>query len=161
MKVLILSDSHSSLGVMRGAIRMLRPDVIIHLGDFIDDARTIEAENPETSVYYVPGNCDRFRSFGSPETLCLEVGGAKLYMTHGHNHGVKMSIGRLLRDARESGAAAALYGHTHIADCHQEEDGLWVVNPGSCSGGGSVTLMAIRDGKIESCRILSGAAFTL
>ena len=53
------------------------------------------------------------------------------------------------------GAQAALYGHTHRADCHQEEDGLWVLNPGSCgSYGGSVGLITIENGQVTQCTIL-------
>ena len=76
-------------------------------------------------------------------------------MTHGHRHSVKAYLGALLRDARLSGAAAALYGHTHVADCHREDDGLWVLNPGSCGYyGGSAGIMEVRDGKIIGCRII-------
>ena len=79
-------------------------------------------------------------------------------MTHGHRHQVKLTLGPLLKDARAARADAVLYGHTHCADCHQEEDGLWVLNPGS-SGyyGGSAGIMEIRDGKVESCRIIGEA----
>ena len=78
-----------------------------------------------------------------------------LYLTHGHRHSVKSTLGSLLRDARASGAAAVLYGHTHQPDCHREEDGLWVLNPGSCGYyGGSAGLLELRDGTIVSCRLL-------
>ena len=81
-----------------------------------------------------------------------------LYMTHGHRHNVKLTRGLLLRDARASHAQAALYGHTHEAECTQEEDGLWVLNPGSCGyGGGSAGLMEISNGTIKCCRILRQA----
>ena len=71
---------------------------------------------------------------------------------------MKAYLGALLRDARAAGAAAALYGHTHEAVCALEEDGLWVMNPGSCGyGGGSAGLMEISDGKIKNCRILRQA----
>ena len=42
-----------------------------------------------------------------------------------------------------------------IPDCHQEPDGLWVLNPGSCgSFGGSAAVMQIEDNKIVDCRIV-------
>ena len=82
-----------------------------------------------------------------------------LYMTHGHKHNVKMYLGALLRDARASRCAAALYGHTHVADCRQEEDGLWILNPGSCNYyGGSAGLILVEDGKIITCRLLTQGA---
>ena len=75
-------------------------------------------------------------------------------MTHGHVHNVKCSRYALIKDAREARAQAALYGHTHEPDCH-EEDGLWILNPGSCGhNGGSVGLIEVNDGKILSCGIL-------
>ena len=85
----------------------------------------------------------------------MPVCGVPLYMTHGHVHKVKQTPGLLLRDARESNVSAVLYGHTHVADCHMEEDGLWVLNPGSCgSWGGSAGLIEVQDKKIVGCRIL-------
>lgn len=156
MKLLVLSDSHSALTFMRQAILAVRPDAVIHLGDYYDDGQVMAEENPHLVFHQVPGNCDRYRCSGlKPEFLCYTVCGVKLYMTHGHNHGVKMSLYRLLRDARTSGVQAVLYGHTHCADCHQEPDGLWVLNPGS-SGyyGGSAGLIETEDNTIISCRIL-------
>lgn len=156
MKILVLSDSHAALSFMRLCIDAVEPDAIIHLGDYFDDAQAIAEENKSIPMYRVPGNCDRYRCPpGQPEILIQPVFGAELYMTHGHRHNVKMTLGPLLRDARASKAAAVLYGHTHAADCHREEDGLWVLNPGSCGyGGGSAGLMEITDGKIKSCRLL-------
>ena len=76
-------------------------------------------------------------------------------MTHGHMHGVKMGLYRLLKDARDNGVQAVLYGHTHIADCHREEDGLWVLNPGSCGSlGGSAGLIETFGNEIVDCTIL-------
>lgn len=142
---------------MRRCVRAVRPDALIHLGDYFDDGQTIAEENPQIVMHQVPGNCDRHRMVRyHPEVLCYDVFGVKLYMTHGHNHGVKLGLFGLLRDARAAGAKAALYGHTHCADCHQEEDGLWVINPGSCgSSGGSVGVIEVRDGSIINCKILT------
>ena len=46
----------------------------------------------------------------------------------------------------------ALYGHTHRMDCHQEEDGLWVFNPGSAGyNGGSAGILKTDGEKITAC----------
>ena len=83
------------------------------------------------------------------------IGGVSVYMTHGHRHQVKLSTGILLKDARAAKADIVLYGHTHTAGCHREDDGLWVMNPGSCGYfGGSAGVIELSDGKIETCRIL-------
>lgn len=156
MKILVLSDSHSGLSFMRECVKKIRPDAIIHLGDYYDDGQTIEEENPHVRFYQVPGNCDKYRCPPfAREILIMPVCGVMLYMTHGHRHYVKSTTTRLLVDARKANAAAVLYGHTHIPDCRQEEDGLWVLNPGSCgSWGGSVGLIEVENGKILSCRNL-------
>ena len=79
-------------------------------------------------------------------------------MVHGHNQQVKNSLYYLLRDARANGAQAALYGHTHCPDCYQEDDGLWVMNPGACgSYSGSVGLIETENGEITACRIMRQA----
>lgn len=156
MKILVLSDSHSSLRFMRSCIETVKPDRIIHLGDYYDDACTMAEEYPHAPLIQVPGNCDRYRC--PPfvqEVLSQRIDGVDFYMTHGHRHMVKDRLDMLLRDARACRAAAALYGHTHIADCHQEADGLWVLNPGSCGYyGGSAGLIETKNGKIVSCRLL-------
>lgn len=157
MKILIFSDSHSAISFMRLCMEAIKPDAVIHLGDYYDDGEVIKEEYPTTPMYQVPGNCDKYRLPAFvPEILVDRVGGAELYMTHGHKHNVKLGIWALVRDARAAGCAAALYGHTHVSDCHQEEDGLWVVNPGSAGyNGGSAAVMEIHDKKITACRIIS------
>ena len=157
MRILVFSDSHSYLGLMRRSMEILRPDCVIHLGDYARDGREIAAEYPRIPFYQVPGNCDLYREQGDmPEILIPEIDGVTLYLTHGHRHHVKMLTSLLLAYARSSGAAAALYGHTHMADFYQEPDGLWVLNPGSCGMGGTVGLMETEKGRIHFCRILSG-----
>lgn len=159
MKILVLSDSHSAMSFMRRCVEAVKPDALIHLGDFLDDGAALAEEFPGIHFYQVPGNCDRYRCPpGMQEILVERVFGVDLYMTHGHRHNVKLYLGALLRDARACHAAAALYGHTHVADCHREEDGLWVLNPGSCGYyGGSAGLMEVENGRILRCRILQDA----
>lgn len=156
MKLLVLSDSHSGLRFMRQAVAAIRPDAVVHLGDHYEDGKVLAQENPYIVFHQVPGNCDRYGCLPkTPETLCYDIGGVRFFMTHGHNHRVKAGLYALLLAARDAGAAAVLYGHTHIPDCHQEDDGLWILNPGSCgSSYGSVGLIELEDNKIRSCRIL-------
>lgn len=157
MKILVLSDSHATLSFMRRCIASVQPDAIVHLGDYFDDGEAMKEENPGILFYQVPGNCDRYRCPpGQPEILVDRIYGVEFYMTHGHKHSVKSYLGALLRDARACKVAAVLYGHTHRPDCHREEDGLWVLNPGSCGYyGGSAGLIEIRDRRITDCRLLT------
>lgn len=155
-RVLVLSDSHSTMFFMRSCVRAVKPDAIIHLGDHFDDGAQLGEENPHIRLHQVPGNCDHYRMLRPhPEILRYPVYDVPMYITHGHKHNVKQTLALLLADARADGAAAVLYGHTHKADCHREADGLWVLNPGSCGyGGGTAGLLEICDGRIESCRLL-------
>ncbi len=144
---------------MRRCIRLVKPDALVHLGDHFADGEAMAEENPHILMHQVPGNCDVYRMIRyEPAVRCYPVCGVKLYMTHDHEHHVKQTLHRLLADARGLQAQAVLYGHTHVADCHQEEDGLWVLNPGACgSSGGSVGLIETENGAIRSCKILHQA----
>lgn len=157
MKILVLSDSHSTLSFMRSCIDAVKPDAVIHLGDHFDDGTAMKEEYPHIPFYQVPGNCDRYRCPPwEPAILIQRVCGVSMYMTHGHKHNVKSYLGALLADARASKVDIVLYGHTHRQDCHREEDGLWVLNPGSCGYyGGSAGLIMAENGKISDCRILT------
>ena len=143
---------------MRACIRAVNPDAIIHLGDYFEDGTAMAEEFPHIPVHQVPGNCDRYRMVAyHPEQICYPVGGVKLFMTHGHNQKVKMTLALLKKEAKEAGAQAALFGHTHSAYCCQE-DGLWLLNPGSCSAySGSAGLIETENGQITNCRILTYA----
>lgn len=158
MKILVLSDSHAGLAFMRLCISKVKPDCVVHLGDYFDDGMAMAEENPHIRFYQVQGNCDRFRCDpGFPQILCCDIGGVRFYMTHGHLHGVKTCIGNLLAEARRNAAQVVLYGHTHSRECFCE-DGLWVMNPGSCgSYGGSAGVVEIREREIFACRLLQQA----
>lgn len=155
MRILVLSDSHSTMRYMRLAIDTVKPEAVIHLGDHYDNAETLSEEYRHIRFHMLPGNCDRHRCPpDTPTAFCYCIGGVKFFMTHGHMHGVKTGLSRLLADAREKNAQAVLYGHTHIADCRQGGD-LWIVNPGACnSAEGSVALIETADDAISGCSIL-------
>ena len=154
MKILALSDSHSSLNFMRMAINAVKPDAVVHLGDHYQDAQAMQEEYPHIHFHMVPGNCDQFLCQpNAVPVMCYAVCSVRVYMTHGHLHGVKMDTYRLERDARQANAQIALYGHTHQADCRQEGD-LWIMNPGEAKYGGSAGLIEAQEGKIITCRIL-------
>ncbi len=158
MKVLVFSDSHSSLRFMRACILAVRPDVLIHLGDYYGDGAVIAGENPDVPFYGVQGNCDRYRCTAfEPEQIMCRIGSVQCLLTHGHRYAVKSGLGALTAYARACGAQIALYGHTHIPDCHVEPDGLWLVNPGSCGFGRTAALITLENAAVKSCRILCDA----
>ena len=159
MKILVLSDSHAGLSFMRRCIASVKPDAVIHLGDYYDDASAMAEENPGLTFYRLPGNCDRYRCPQFvPEMLEDVVCGVRIFMTHGHKHSVKSGTGALVADARRRGVQAVLYGHTHRAECRQESDGMWVLNPGACgSYGGSAGVMVTQGGEIKACYLINYA----
>lgn len=157
MKILVLSDSHSSMRFMCRCVERLQPDTVVHLGDHYDDGEALAEAYPHLNVHQVAGNCDRYRApMHARQMLCYDLGGVRTYMTHGHNHYVKSGIGALLADARRYDAKAVLYGHTHVPDCHQESDGLWVLNPGSAGyGSRSAGILETNGQAVTACYLLT------
>ena len=71
-------------------------------------------------------------------------------MTHGHLHGVKLSLLRLRLAAKEAGAQVALFGHTHRRELvHGVGTAATVFNPGSLRDGGSYGVIKVTDGQCE------------
>ena len=132
MKILVLSDSHRSVGAMYDAAMIEQPDAIIHLGDYVSDAEELSYALDTIDFYEVRGNCD-FASC-APERMFTEIDGVRCFLTHGHLFGVKTGLTRLELEARRLGAQATLFGHTHRAFC-EEHDGLWIMNPGAARDG--------------------------
>ncbi|MBQ9974175.1 MAG: YfcE family phosphodiesterase [Oscillospiraceae bacterium] len=143
MKLLVFSDSHRSLAGMRDAVDLEMPDYVIHLGDLERDAQLLAQEYPRLAVTGVPGNCDGFTT--SPLQRLVTYDRVPILMSHGHIWSVKSGYGGAIAAARKCQAQVLLFGHTHVPYCVQEEDGLWVVNPGSIRDRGSYALITISD----------------
>ena len=132
MKLLVFSDSHGNTALMERETALQRPDMVLHLGDVVRDARALARRFPDVPMAYVPGNCDAY-ALDLPEKRLLEVEGKKLLMTHGHIYHVKSGIGTAVYAAREAQADVLLFGHTHQALCDRQGP-LWILNPGSIRG---------------------------
>lgn len=153
IKLLILSDSHGSVGVMLDIVERERPDEIIHLGDCLRDAETLSFAHPRIPMTMVPGNCDEW--FGKRDEVTLVRKGWKILLAHGHQWRVKSGPALALKVGREAGANILLYGHTHQAACWQEQ-GMWIMNPGTVgSRSGPATYGVITlDEEGVTCEIL-------
>ena len=152
MKLLILSDSHREMKYMCLAVQRERPDAVIHLGDHFRDADALAQEFCALPVLSVRGNCDFFESERS-EILLRTFEGVRIFGAHGHRYSVKQGLLRFELAAREQGAQVALFGHTHCAYCAQV-NGLWLLNPGACSGSApSYGVVWIENAEI-SCHIV-------
>ena len=147
MKLLILSDSHRKMEYMYRAVEREQPDLIIHLGDHDRDAERLNKRYPDIPLWSVSGNCD----YGAgPERIVETVEGVRIYATHGHTLRVKYGLLRAELAAREAEANLLLFGHTHRALCDWH-NGLWMLNPGTCSGMGPITygVIELNDGAVR------------
>lgn len=124
MKIVVFSDSHGFVSVMRRIADEEKPDMILHLGDHDRDC---EGAFDGIRVVRVCGNCDR--GSGEEAERFLDFGKTKIFMTHGHLYGVKSGLASLLRRGEELGANVVLYGHTHRKYLWQTAE-LTVMNPG-------------------------------
>lgn len=132
MRILVLSDSHGDpVGVKKIIASQKAAEHVIFCGDGEGDLEGAKLMFPEKTFYMVRGNCD----FGSrlPVVQTFPLGGKKLMLAHGHTYYVKQTDSDLLFAARGAGADIVLFGHTHIPRVDYE-DGLHIVNPGSCHG---------------------------
>ncbi|MBQ8795331.1 MAG: metallophosphoesterase [Clostridia bacterium] len=135
MKVLVVSDTHGDVLSLRKAINQ-KPlaEVVIHCGDGNSDLEDLKPLYPEKHFIGVRGNCDFCVNAENTETITLE--GKKLFITHGHLYNAKYGLYNLVCAARENEADLLLFGHTHNA-LKDYDDGLYIVNPGSCHGYGA------------------------
>jgi uncharacterized protein len=131
MRILVVSDTHGNVkSVLRYIEKAEAFDMMVHLGDYTDDGRTISAMTGIKAVI-VKGNGD----YGDEKYLdeeILELGSKKVLITHGHGYGVKRDLGSLFYRAKELDVDAVLFGHTHIA-LSIEHEGVALFNPGSAS----------------------------
>lgn len=158
MKLLVFSDSHHHTHRMAEAIEQHSDaSACFFLGDGLHDIQEMETRFPGIPFYIAQGNCD----FAAYEPLygLAPFGGLLFLYTHGHSFGVKHSTDQLFLAAKEFGANAALFGHTHVPfyECH---DGVHLFNPGSISmpraGSPSYGVITIKDGVPEFEVVLSG-----
>lgn len=143
MKILVFSDSHGRSEGLKKAIAM-HPDAeyIIHAGDGKDDLKNVE-NRPEILVSVNGNSEDSFPWSKSNSDFALaEVGGKRIFVTHGHKYFVSFGLDRVIYTALENKADILIYGHTHIkynryvpnsAEDGEDAGGVYVFNPGSAS----------------------------
>lgn len=132
MRILVLSDSHGRSFSLRNAILdQAEARNIIFLGDGVREMEKVADEFQDLKVYMVRGNCDY--SCSEPEEMLTEIGGKRIFFTHGHKYSVKSGTGVIASAAKRFGADICLYGHTH-EPYTVYDDGLYIMNPGTASG---------------------------
>ncbi|MDO4395797.1 MAG: metallophosphoesterase [Clostridia bacterium] len=133
MKILVLSDTHGKLDkVYRVFEKLNNIDLIIHCGDYIRDAHTLE-DTLGIPVVAVKGNCDGCCSLSKGESYdIVDTPVGNILVTHGHIDSVDFDLSRLMYRAEENDCECVCFGHTHVAVC-EDMDGILMVNPGSLS----------------------------
>ena len=140
MKIAVFSDTHGSAARMLRAAEELRPDALVHLGDYERDADCLEKAFPDVPLYRVCGNCDV--SPRAPAELVVGFGPVRALLCHGHRYAVDWGrLDSLCYAAQEKGCALALFGHTHRAE-NAEIGGVKLINPGT-AGQGAVRSFAL------------------
>lgn len=157
--IIILSDTHGNTEALRRISPLLAEcDYVFHLGDGMKDMNAV-LDKVSGKLISVKGNCDV--CLGDKEKF-VEIEGKKLLLVHGDLFGVKQSLTRLSLYARERGADAVFYGHSHRADI-LDDNGILYVNPGTLgryAAERTFVYAVIANGKIVcSLRRLSEACF--
>lgn len=146
-RVLVISDSHGERNVVEFILKQENKDIdaLIFCGDGISDLTYILNSKPELLpkvVCFVRGNNDssgyntaingEYTNIFVPESELIKIAGHNIYVTHGHKANLFLNYKTLTEMARTCNAEIALFGHIHVA-LHQKEDGILILNPGSCS----------------------------
>lgn len=151
MKILVFSDSHHITEPMKKAIKEQSPDMVIHLGDCVKDIKEVSGYFPKLQVIILSGNNDY--GFITPSEKEITLSGKRFFITHGHRYGVKYSLNSLIDNANLRKADVLLFGHTHIP-YNAFEYGMYIINPGSCSGifgtPPTFAVLTLEEGKISS-----------
>jgi putative phosphoesterase len=128
MKILVFSDSHNQTIHMKTAVQNEQPNLIIHLGDCVRDAKQVESLFPDIKVVFVSGNND----FGYmvQSEMVIEIENKNFFITHGHQYNVKNGLERIFNVAKQKGAEVLLFGHTHLP-YNVYEYGMYAFNPGA------------------------------
>lgn len=126
MKILVISDTHGKLNMVRDVLGKLSGiDLIAHAGDHFNDVKALEREFNIPCVG-VCGNCDS----SGPSLEVIETPCGKILLVHGHKEHVNYDLSKLRYRALENNCRAIIYGHTHVAHI-EEMDDMYFINPGS------------------------------
>ncbi|MBR3936126.1 MAG: metallophosphoesterase [Oscillospiraceae bacterium] len=131
MRVVVFSDSHGNYDVLEKIMERHKGDgdVFIHLGDGEREFELLTYVYNDKKLLFVSGNCDW--GTDKPDYDIIKLGGKTIFFTHGARFGVKGDLNIAKLFARKNEADILLYGHTHIAETSYD-DGLYIMNPGSC-----------------------------
>ena len=129
MKVLICSDTHKKHDNYLKVLEEEGPfDFLIHCGD-TDGGEYLISEASGCPCEIIMGNNDFFSDL--PRERIFDMGGKKVWVTHGHNYYVSLDTAIIKEEAAAKGAQVVMFGHTHRPII--EDGSVLCVNPGSLS----------------------------
>ena len=127
MKILIVSDTHRSHEELAQALKLEKPDRLIHLGDGEGCEEEI-ARMAGCPLNIIAGNNDFFTMLEQEEEIML--GKYRVLLTHGHYYYVSTGLEAIKREALGRGCDIVMFGHIHRPLLEQDGQVL-VLNPGS------------------------------
>lgn len=136
MKIFVFADTHEDIDGIDLVISKSKPDLIIHLGDFISDGIKIQDKYPDIEMIILRGNADKDNSFAQEKNI--HIFDKSIYLTHGdqfnHGQGVTRSMpeSEIVTYAIQHDIDIVLYGHVHTPILSFER-GVFVMNPGSAA----------------------------
>jgi putative phosphoesterase len=129
---LVISDSHGNIATLTAALKWAHDanlDAAVFLGDGYEDLNLASARAGfDLPWHTVRGNGDY--QFSVPDSMMLEISARTLFLSHGNRHNVREGCKTIAAAARNAGAEAALFGHTHVPYC-ATVNGMFLLNPGS------------------------------
>lgn len=154
MRALVFSDTHTQAFIALNVIRIQSKEkpvnMILHLGDMVEDANIIKEKFKHIKVENVLGNCDRGKEGQSVKIV--NVGGKEILMLHGDKFNVKKGINDLVLATKTRNIDAVLFGHTHTTHNQIIENKLYF-NPGTTSFEGTshtYGIIEVANGKLNA-----------
>ena len=123
MRCLVFSDSHEDITNMEKITKRFYPDVILHLGDSINDAMILKNKFPLINFECIKGNIDE--DSDAPEEYLVSLEKVKIYLTH-----CQKEQNMMIDKAIEEKAQIYLYGNTHTP-AFSATRGIVLMNPGA------------------------------
>lgn len=135
MRVAVIADTHMGRGrpgrrLPPACVEAIRAaDLVIHAGDWSDLVTVGLVRGLGTPLAGVHGNVDDAGVVAAlPATAEVEADGVRI----GVVHDAGPAAGRLARMRRRfPGARGVVFGHSHIPLLEREDDGFFILNPGS------------------------------
>jgi uncharacterized protein len=133
VRLLVVSDTHGDHRNLTAVLRLLGRSVqaLIHLGDGCADVGSAARTGvPMPPAYLVRGNMDSDSRL--PFARLFDAGSRLVMAAHGHRFPLGEGVSCLTSAAKDAGAHAFFFGHTHVP-LHEERGGIIILNPGSLS----------------------------